>query len=112
MLPGIDPKKMQAMMKQMGIAQEEIDANRVVIERDEGNIVIENPQITKVKMQGNESFQITGDIVEAGEVSEDEGFSKEDIDMIIEKTGKSEEEVMESLEKTNDIAESILELSE
>jgi len=30
MFPGLNPKKMQAMMKQMGMAQEEIDANRVI----------------------------------------------------------------------------------
>jgi len=29
----LDPKKMQAMMKQMGIAQEQIDASRVVMEK-------------------------------------------------------------------------------
>ena len=29
---GLNSKKMQAMMKQMGIGQEEIDASRVVIE--------------------------------------------------------------------------------
>ena len=31
MFPGMDAKKMQAAMKQMGISQEEIDASRVVI---------------------------------------------------------------------------------
>ena len=42
MFPKIDPKKMQAMMKQMGIAQEDIDANRVTIECDDKNIIIDN----------------------------------------------------------------------
>jgi NACalpha-BTF3-like transcription factor len=31
MFPSIDPKKIQALMKQMGIAQEEIPAKRVII---------------------------------------------------------------------------------
>jgi len=35
MFPNIDPKKMQAMMKQMGIGQEEIDATKVTIETPE-----------------------------------------------------------------------------
>ncbi len=30
----MDPKKMQQMMKQMGIAQENINASRVIIEKD------------------------------------------------------------------------------
>jgi len=42
MFGSIDPKKIQAMMKQMGIAQEEIYADRVIIERanNEGRIII------------------------------------------------------------------------
>ena len=40
MFGGLDPKKMQAMMKQMGIAQEEIDALRVVIECSDKKITV------------------------------------------------------------------------
>ena len=32
MFPGINPKKMQGMMKQMGIAQEEVSARKVIID--------------------------------------------------------------------------------
>ncbi len=109
MMPGMSPGKMNALMKQMGIKQEQIDASRVVIEKNDGeNIIIDNPQVLKVKMQGNESFQISGDVsVETKE----EGFSEEDIKMVMEKTGKGKEEVEQSLEKTQDIAETIMELS-
>ena len=109
MMPGLNPKKMQAVMKQMGISQEEIDSSRVIIERDdEPNLVILNPSITKVKMQGQETFQIAGEVTEE---NEEVGISDEDVKTVMEKTGKSEEEVRESLEKTKDLAESILELS-
>lgn len=120
MFGGLNPAKMQAVMKQMGIKQEEIDSSRVTIDKKDGSkIVIENPNVVKVNMQGQESFQITGDVKgEAGEKSEedededkDEGFSMEDIEMIVEKTGKAKDEVIESLQKTNDIAETIMELS-
>ncbi|MBI2003939.1 Nascent polypeptide-associated complex protein, partial [Candidatus Pacearchaeota archaeon] len=33
MFGGIDPKKMQSMMKQMGISQIEIPAEKVIIEK-------------------------------------------------------------------------------
>ena len=36
MLPNMNPKKMQALMKQMGIDQQEIDAKKVIIEKDDG----------------------------------------------------------------------------
>jgi nascent polypeptide-associated complex subunit alpha len=110
MFGGIDPKKMQAMMKQMGIAQEDIDASKVTIEKRDGeNIIIDNPSITKIKMQGQESFQITGDIrIESAQ----EGISEEDIKTVMEKTGCSENEAKEALEETRDLADAILKLSE
>ncbi len=106
MFGGIDPKKMQAMMKQMGIKQEEIEALRVVIEREDGKIIIENPQVQKVTMQGKDSWQITG------EAREEAGISDADVEMVAEKTGKSVEEARAALEEAHgDIAEAIVNLS-
>ena len=95
-------------MKQMGIAQEEINANRVIIETDDKNIIINNPSVIKIKMQGQSNFQISGDISEEN-LEED---SEEDIKTIMEKTGCSEEDAKQALEKNNnDLAEAILALS-
>jgi len=110
MLPGMggmNPKKMQAMMKQLGIKQEEIDAVRVIIEKEDGRIVIENPSVQRIEMQGQESWQVTGEAHE-----EDSGLSEEDVRLVMEKTGKSESEVRKVLEETGDIAEAIVKLSE
>ncbi len=111
MIPGLgklDPKKMQAMMKQLGINQEEIDAERVIIEKSDGRIVIENPGVQKIKMQGQESWQITGEAREEN----NEGIKQEDIELVMEKTGKGEEEVREALEDAGgNIAEAIIKLS-
>lgn len=107
MFPGLNPKKMQAVMKQMGIAQEEIPASRVTIDKDDGSrIIIEPASVTKIKMQGQESFQITGEVRE-----EEFGVSEEDIKTVIEKTGCSEPEAREALEETGDLAEAIMKLS-
>lgn len=109
MFGGINPKQMQGMMKKMGIAQEEISASRVIIEKTTGGrIIIEEPNVIKIKMQGQESFQITG---ESKEESEAEEISEEDVKTVMEKTGCSEKQARESLENTGDLAESILELS-
>lgn len=108
MFPNIDPKKMQAVMKQMGLSQEEIDASRVIIEKsDGGKLVIENPSVMKMKMQGQESLQITGDIEE---ISGDK-FSEEDVRTVMEKTGCSEKDAEEALAETGDLAEAIMKLS-
>ena len=67
MFPGMNPKKMQAIMSQMGIKQEEIDANKVIIETPEKNIIINNPSVIKINMKGQENFQISGEISEEEE---------------------------------------------
>ena len=58
MFPNLDPKKMNSLMRQMGLSQEDIPAVRVIIEKEDGKIIIHNPAVTKIKMQGQESFQI------------------------------------------------------
>lgn len=109
MFGGINPKKMQGMMKQMGIAQEEVSASKVIIEKkDGGKLIIEEPSVIKIKMQGQTSFQITG---EEKEESEEVQISEDDINTIVEKTNCSKEQAKTSLEKTEDLAESIMELS-
>ncbi|MEK6933260.1 MAG: nascent polypeptide-associated complex protein [Nanoarchaeota archaeon] len=107
---GLDPRKMQALMKQMGIKQEEIDALRVIIEKEDSKIVIEPANVQKIVMQGQESWQITGD---TREEAKEEEIREEDIKMVSDKTGKSEKEARKALEETNgDIAEAIVKLSE
>lgn len=106
----MSPRQMQGMMKKMGISQTQIDATRVIIEKSDGEkIIITNPSITKIKMQGQTSYQISGEEqVQTQEVQN----TSEDIKIIMEKTGCSEEKAKETLEKTNDLTEAILELSE
>jgi len=108
MIPGgLDPKKMQAAMRQMGIKSEDIAAAKVTIETPSGAIVISNPQVVKITMQGQASFQISGDI------TVEEKSSGDDIKLVMEKAGCSEEDARAALEKCNgDIAEAILLLSE
>ncbi len=97
-------------MKQLGIKQEEIDAARVIIEKNDGSkITINNPSVQKITMQGNESFQVSGDIEE----EEAELFSQEDVATVMEKTDCSEKQAREALEKSGgDLAEAIMDLSE
>jgi len=108
MIPNINPKQMQAMMKQMGINQQDIPSPRVIIEKEEGGkIVINNPSVIKIKMGGQESFQITGDISEEDE----ESFSEEDIKTVMQKTNCTKAEAKKALEETGDLADAIMKLS-
>lgn len=114
MFGGINPKQMQGMLKKMGISQEDIPAERVIIEKTDGDkIIIENPSVQRIKMQGQESFQISGDISETSGSDESNEISEEDILAVMEQTGCKRETAKETLEKNNgDLAETILELSE
>ena len=105
----VNPKQMQQAMKQMGIKQEEIDASKVTIEKNDGSkIIIDNPSVQKIIMQGNESFQISGEVSEESS----ELFSEDDVKAVIEKTGCTKEQAIKVLESTNgDLAEAIMELS-
>lgn len=97
-------------MKQMGIAQEEIPTSKVTIEKQDGsNIIINNPSVTKIKMQGQETFQIAGDISE--EIPKLE-ISQEDINTVMQQTNCNESKAKDALEETGDLADAILKLRE
>lgn len=105
MFGGIDPKLMKQAMKRMGIKQEEIRASEVIIKTADKNIVIRNPQVAKVNMMGQDTFQISGDITETSGISED------DVKTVAEQAGVSEEKARAALEETKgDLAEAILKL--
>jgi len=107
MLGKINPKQIEGMMKKMGISQIPLDAKRVIIELEDKNIVIEEPSVIKINMQGQESFQITGESKEESR----ELFTEDDIKMVVKKTGKSREEAVNSLKQNNgDIALAIVKL--
>lgn len=101
--------KMQGMMKQMGISQTQLSVNRVVFEMADGNLVINEPSVLKIKMQGQETYQVSGEATE----EDVEIFSDEDVALVVKKSEKSEGEVRVALGKSDgDIAEAIMELKE
>jgi len=101
---------MQQAMKQMGIKQEELDAVEVVIRLHDKDLVIKNPQVTKVNMAGQETFQISGTIAEQARSTEVE-INEDDIKTVMDQASVNEEKAKEALKAANgDIAEAILAL--
>ena len=110
MFPGMNPRKMQQMMKRMGIAQQEIDAKEVIIKCEDKEIVITNPQVSKVNMMGQETFQVSGTINER-EISKEPEISEDDVKTVMEQAKVDEEKAKQALEKANgDIAKAIMDL--
>jgi len=109
MFGGVNPRQMQGMMKKMGISQTEILASKVTIETKDGKkLIIDEPNVMKIKMQGQTSFQITGEERIETEIVVD---TSEDIKTIMEKTGATESEAKDALKKTGDLADAIMELA-
>ena len=109
MFPKMDDRAVKVAMKKMGMRQQEIEASEVIIRCADKNIVIENPQVSKIVMMGQEMFQISGAAFEKPLETE---VSGEDVKTVMEKAGVSEEEARKALIKVNgDLAEAILDLN-
>jgi nascent polypeptide-associated complex subunit alpha len=120
---GMNPQKMQQMMKQMGIDVDEIDATEVVIKRDgDTDLVFANPDVTKMDARGQETYQVIGEPseresaaaeVEAGEPTDESadaeaGIPQGDVDIVVQRTGAGEAEAREALEAADgDLAAAI-----
>ena len=90
----MNPKKMQALMKQMGIKSEEMPCSRAVFEKEDGSkIVVENPAVTKIEMKGQVTFQVMGEVKEEKTVDAQKG----DVEIIMEQTGAPKEKAEAAL---------------
>ena len=109
MFPGmgkINPKQMQAMMKQFGIKSEPLEVKKVTFELENKKLVIDNPSVTAIDMQGQKTYQVLGEAKE-----EAQGVPENDVKMVAEQAGVSEEQAKAELEKTDgDIAQAITNL--
>jgi nascent polypeptide-associated complex subunit alpha len=110
MIPGMNPRQMKQAMKRLGIQQDEIDAIEVIIRCEDKDIVISNPQVSKVFMGGQKTFQISGEEHERSIDSKPE-LNDEDIETVMEQAEVSRELAEEAILESNyDLAEAILSL--
>ncbi|MBW3011583.1 nascent polypeptide-associated complex protein [Candidatus Woesearchaeota archaeon] len=108
----MNPRKMQQMMKKMGIQQVDIPATQVIIRTADSELVFDNPSVAKVNMMGQETYQIVGS-PEERELETTPEISDDDVATVVDQTGVSAAEAKEALEKNKgDIAQTILELKE
>lgn len=118
MIPGgrMNPKQMQAMMKRMGIKQEEIDdVEEVVIKTKTKEIVFKDATVSAVTVQGQKTYQVVGTPQERErkleEAKEEGGIPEDDIKLVISQTGCTREEAKKALQETDGSpAEAILKI--
>ncbi len=112
MIPGMNQRQMQQMMKQMGIQQVDVDATQVIIITPEKRIVIDKPQVSKVNMMGQQTWQVVGPAREE-RIETLPDINDEDIKTVMDQTGVSRSEAYAAIrESSGDLAEAIIKLKE
>ncbi|HOM96073.1 MAG: nascent polypeptide-associated complex protein [Candidatus Methanofastidiosa archaeon] len=110
MFPKMDQRKMQKMMKQMGVSTKDIPAEKVIIFMKDKKLIFDNPQVTETTMMGQKTYQLAGTYKE--EIKEVEVvINDEDIELVVAQTGINKEKAKSLLLKNKgDIAATILEI--
>jgi nascent polypeptide-associated complex subunit alpha len=105
----IDRRQMERAMRQMGIKTIDLEGVReVVIKLADKEIVLPNAQVTLTEMQGQRSYQISGEEFERKSEPE---VAEEDVKLVMEQAGVGRESAMKTLRETGgDIAAAILKL--
>ncbi len=109
----MNPRNMQKMMQKLGMSVDEIDATEVIIKKADGTqIVITNPDVSKMNVQGKEMYQVSGSSSEGGAAAEAE-VDEGDVEMVTSQTGSTPEAAKSALQASGgDLAKAILDLKE
>ena len=107
---GMNPRKMQQMMKQMGIDVTELDAEEVIIRTAEEELVFTDAQVTRMDAQGSQTYQVVGEPesreLGAGDAGDadtgetpgaDEANPDDDVQLVVERAGVTPDEAREAL---------------
>jgi nascent polypeptide-associated complex subunit alpha len=118
MMPGgrMNPKQMKAMMKRMGIDQEEMPGvEEVIIKTKTKELVFKDAVVTAVSVQGQKTYQVVGIPEERErrreEGEEEGGVPEDDIKLVMSQTGCTAAEAKKALQETDGApAEAILKI--
>jgi len=112
MFPGMNTRKMNQMMKKMGMSQTDIPATEVIIRTPDKELVFSDPQVALVNMMGQDTFQLTG-AYEERSIDTTPDISDDDVKTVMEQCNCSEEKARAAIEEhKGDLAEAIMSLSE
>jgi nascent polypeptide-associated complex subunit alpha len=109
----MNPRETRRMMQRMGMNMDAMpDVEEVIIKTSSKEIVVEQPEVAILEMQGQKIFQVIG-----GKITEkapqrqasQPTVSEEDVQLVAGQTGKSVEEARKALEECGgDLAKAIL----
>ena len=110
----VNPREAKRMMQRMGMSMDGVeDVTEVVIRTPSKDIVIEQPEVAILNMQGQRIYQVVGGTVTERKperaMSSKLTVSEEDVRLVADQTGKSVEEAKNALiECEGDLAKAIL----
>ena len=108
----MNQRQMRQAMKRMGINQEQLEAQEVIIRLIDRDLIIKNPEVAKVNMMGQETFQIVGEVIEQERMVNPE-INEEDVQTVMDQTGVSKEVAEQAIDDANgDLAQAIISLQE
>jgi nascent polypeptide-associated complex subunit alpha len=118
----INPREQRRMMQRMGMNMDSVaDVQQVIIRTATKDIVIDEPEVAILQVQGQKMYQVIGGQVSeqapsaraaAGAAPTKPAFTAEDVQLVADQTGKSLEKAKEALmEADGDLAKAILLLS-
>jgi nascent polypeptide-associated complex subunit alpha len=98
------------MMQRMGLSMDAVpDVEQVIIKTSSKEIVIEEPEVAVMNVQGQKMFQVAGGRITEKTVKRKLAVPEEDVRLVADQTGKSLEEARKALEECEgDLAKAIL----
>lgn len=104
----ISPREQERMMQRMGMQVQQLDdVTRVIMETPSRRIVIDDPEVATVTVQGQTIYQVGGGSVKEEVVSGQ--ASVDDAKLVASQAGVSQEEAAEALRQSGgDLAQAIV----
>jgi nascent polypeptide-associated complex subunit alpha len=109
----MNPRETRRAMQRMGMSMDNVqDVQQVIIKTNSKDIIIEQPEVAILNMQGQKIYQVIG-----GTVTEKTperatpklAIAEEDVQLVADQTGKSTENARKALEECEgDLAKAIL----
>lgn len=107
----VNPREARRMMQRMGMSMDAVpDVEQVTIKTNNKEIIIEEPEVAVLEVQGQKIFQVTGGkITEKAAEPKAPTIPEEDVRLVADQTGKSLEEARKALDESGgDLAKAIL----
>ena len=103
----VNPREANRMMQRMGMQVQQLDGvTKVIMESPTKRIIIENPEVATVTVQGQTIYQVGGGTVREEGVG---GGSEDDVKLVASQAGVSSEQAANALRQSNgDLAQAII----